>query len=86
MPEREAELVEFQCLRQEIDGRTPLAYGLVALEIAALGASIAVVDKVSDTLLGAAIIPIFLWLFWMDHASQSPQDRSMHRAGTCPAN
>ena len=70
MSEREADLVEFQRLRQEIDGRTPLAYGLVALEIAALGASISVVDRVPAALLGAAIISIFLWLFWMDHASQ----------------
>lgn len=70
MNEREIDLVEFERLRQEIDGRTNLAYGLIALEIAALGAAISVVDKVPDVLLGAAIISSYLWLFWMDHAGQ----------------
>jgi hypothetical protein len=70
MPDKAIDTVEYEQMRQEIDSRTNLAYTLIALELAALGAGISVIDKVPEVLMGAAIVSSYLWLFWMDHAGQ----------------
>jgi hypothetical protein len=64
------ELAEFDKLRSEIDNRTTLGSQIVALELTAVGASIAVADKVPDALLGLAAVTCCLWLLWLDHAVQ----------------
>lgn len=63
-------LAEFDALRSEINNRTTLAYGLIALQLAALGAGLSVIDKLPDVLLALAGVSAFLWLFWVDHAGQ----------------
>src|SRR3954451_20806531 len=64
------DLAEFDKLRQEIDNRTTLGSNVVALELTAVGASVAVADSVPDALLGLAAITCCLWLLWLDHAVQ----------------
>jgi hypothetical protein len=64
------DLAEFDKLRGEIDNRTTLGSNVVALELTAAGASIAVADKAPDALLGLAAVSCCLWLLWLDHAVQ----------------
>jgi hypothetical protein len=64
------DLAEFDKLRGEIDNRTTLGSNVVALELTAAGAAIAVADKVPDALLGLAAVTCCLWLLWLDHAVQ----------------
>lgn len=66
----DADLAEYDHLRQEIDNRTTLAYGLIAIELAALGAGLSAFDKFPEILLGLAVVSSFLWVFWMDHTGQ----------------
>jgi hypothetical protein len=66
----EADLAEFDRLREEIDNRTELSTNLILAEIAALGAAISVIEKVHDVLLGLPVLGSFLWLLWMDHTQQ----------------
>ena len=63
-------LSEFEALRSEINNRTTLAYGLIALQLAALGAGVSIINKLPDVLLALAGVSCFLWLFWVDHAGQ----------------
>jgi hypothetical protein len=64
------DLAEFDRLRTEIDNRTTLGSNVVALELTAAGAAIAVADKIPDALLGLAAVTCCLWLLWLDHAVQ----------------
>jgi hypothetical protein len=64
------DLAEYDHLRGEIDNRTTLAYGLIALQLAALGAGLSAADKLPEILLGLAMVSSFLWVFWMDHTGQ----------------
>lgn len=64
------ELREYETLRQEINNRTTISYTLVALDLAALGGGLSVVDKSRAILVGLAIISTLLWLYWTDHAAQ----------------
>jgi hypothetical protein len=61
-------LSEYDSLRSEINNRTTLAYTLISLELAAVGAGLSVITKLPDVLLGLAAVSCFLWLFWVDHA------------------
>jgi hypothetical protein len=61
-------LSEYDSLRSEINNRTTLAYTLISLELAAVGAGLSVITKLPDVLLGLAAASCFLWLFWVDHA------------------
>jgi hypothetical protein len=64
------DLVEYDHLRQEINNRTTLAYGLIALQLAALGAGLSAFERLPEILLGLAVVSSFLWVFWMDHTGQ----------------
>ncbi|WP_119729212.1 hypothetical protein [Thermomonospora amylolytica] len=66
----EVDLVEFENLRHEINNRTNLAYALITLQLAALGAGLTAIVEYPDILLGLAAVSSFLWLFWVDHAGQ----------------
>ena len=71
MPETYAsDLREYETLRQEINNRTTISYTLVALDLAALGAGLSVVDKSRAILVALAAISSLLWLYWTDHAGQ----------------
>jgi hypothetical protein len=61
-------LAEYDTMRSEINNRTTLAYALISLELAAVGAGVSVLGKLPDVLLGLAAVSSFLWLFWVDHA------------------
>jgi hypothetical protein len=65
-----ADLLEYETLRQEINNRTTISYTLVALDLAALGGGLSVVDKSRAILAGLAVISTLLWLYWTDHAFQ----------------
>ena len=65
-----ADLREYDTLRQEINNRTTIAYTLVALDLAALGGGLSIVDKSKHILVGLAAISSLLWLYWIDHAAQ----------------
>ena len=69
-PELTVNLAEFDKLRQEIDNRTTLGSQVVALELTAVGAAVAVAAAVPDALLGLAAVTCCLWLLWLDHAVQ----------------
>ena len=71
MPESSSvELREYETLRQEINNRTTISYTLVALDLAALGGGLSVVDKSKAILAALAGISALLWLYWTDHAAQ----------------
>jgi hypothetical protein len=61
---------EYEQLRTEINNRTTLAYGLIALQLAALGAGASLINKFPDVLIALAGVSCFLWYFWVDHAGQ----------------
>lgn len=63
-------LVEYQRLRDEIDNRTQIANGLVALQVTALGAGLAIFEQYPDVVVGVAVASTFLWLLWIDQARQ----------------
>lgn len=65
-----ADLREYDTLRQEINNRTTISYTLVALDLAALGGGLSVVDKSKAILAALAAISTLLWLYWTDHAAQ----------------
>ena len=67
---RSADLREYETLRQEINNRTTISYTLVALDLAALGGGLSVVDKSKAILVALAAISSLLWLYWIDHAAQ----------------
>jgi hypothetical protein len=67
---RTVHLCEYERLRNEINNRTQLSSGLVALQLAALGAGLSVLDKLPDVVLVLAAVSSFLWLLWIDHTSQ----------------
>jgi hypothetical protein len=72
MDDKELEVIlkEFEILRSEVNSRTTLAYGLITLQLAALGTGISFIGKFPDVLLGLAAVSCFLWLYWVDHAGQ----------------
>jgi hypothetical protein len=67
---RTVHLCEYEQLRNEINNRTQLSAGLVALQLAALGAGLSILDKLPDIVVALAAISSFLWLLWIDHTSQ----------------
>jgi hypothetical protein len=67
---RTIQLCEYEQLRNEINNRTQLSAGLVALQLAALGAGLSVLDKLPDAVVALAAVSSFLWLLWIDHTSQ----------------
>ena len=71
MAERhDADLLEFERLRTEIDGRTQLAFGLVTLEVTALGAGLSVFERFPDVVVGLAVVSSILWTLYLDHSGQ----------------
>jgi hypothetical protein len=63
-------LCEYEQLRNEINNRTQLSGGLVALQLAALGAGLSVLDKFPEAVVALATVSSFLWLLWIGHTSQ----------------
>jgi hypothetical protein len=63
-------LKEFQLLREELVTRTNLAYALIAVDLTVLGAGLTVFQALPPAALGLAAVSSFLWLIFMDHASQ----------------
>jgi len=61
---------ELAALRQEITSHFTLSSTLVAVELAALGAGLSVLDSSTHILAGLAAISSFLWLLWLDHSGQ----------------
>lgn len=61
---------ELQTLRQEITSHFTLSTTLIALELAAFGSSLSLVDKSTHVLAVLAVISSFLWLLWIDHSTQ----------------
>lgn len=66
----DAHLREYETLRQEINNRTTIAYTLVALDLAALGGGLSIVNKSKAILVALAAISSVLWLYWIDHGAQ----------------
>jgi hypothetical protein len=66
----DAHLREYETLRQEINNRTTISYTLIALDLAALGGGLSVVNKSKAILVALAAISSLLWLYWTDHAAQ----------------
>jgi len=66
----DADLLEFERLRTEIDGRTQLAFGLVTLEVTALGAGLSVFERFPDVVVGLAVVSSILWTLYLDHSGQ----------------
>ena len=53
-----------------INNRTTISYTLVALDLAALGGGLSIVNKSKAILVALAAISSVLWLYWIDHAAQ----------------
>jgi len=66
----DAHLREYETLRQEINNRTTISYTLIALDLAALGGGLSIVNKSKAILVALAAISSVLWLYWIDHAAQ----------------
>lgn len=66
----QADLAEFQKLRDEITTRMQLVTVIVGANLTALGTGLSVFDRFPDVLLGLAAVSCFLWLLWLDHAQQ----------------
>lgn len=64
------DVAELQALRQEIASHFTLSTTLMALELAAFGSSLSLVDKSTYILPVLAVISSFLWLLWIDHSTQ----------------
>lgn len=67
---RAVDIAEFEALRQEINSRLNISYSLLAIELAALGAGISVVERFPQALTGLAIVSTLLWLFWTENSVQ----------------
>jgi hypothetical protein len=65
------DVAEVQALRQEIITRVTLASTLIALELTALAAGLAILDKSKHILIVLAAMSSFLWLLWLDHSVQT---------------
>ncbi len=63
-------LKEYEHLRYEINNRTRLSGHIVSLQLTALGAGLAIIDKYPDIVIALAAVSSFLWLLWLDHTSQ----------------
>ena len=74
---------ELHTLRQEITSHFTLSATLIALELAAFGSSLSLVDKSTHILAVLAVISSFLWLLWIDHSTQTPMSsgNSMSETG-----
>src|SRR5262249_14367241 len=68
--EQDIDLLEYERLRCEIDSRTQLAFGLVTLNITALGLGFSVIATFPDVVFGLAIISCILWMLYIDHSAQ----------------
>ena len=79
-----ADLREYETLRQEINNRTTISYTLVALDLAALGGGLSVVDKSKAVLAALAAISSLLWLYWVDHAAQVQRIATYIAIGLAP--
>jgi hypothetical protein len=64
------DVAEIQALRQEITTRVTLASAVVTLELTALVAGLALVDKLTHVLVALAAVSSFLWLQWLDQSTQ----------------
>src|SRR5215471_17255465 len=67
---RTINLTEYKQLRGEINNRTQLSAGLVALQLTALGAGIFVMKEHPAVVIALTAVSSFLWLLWIDHTSQ----------------
>jgi hypothetical protein len=63
-------LMEFEQLRDELVQRTNMSYALIALDLTALGAGLTVFQAFPAIVIGLAVVTSFLWLIYIDHASQ----------------
>jgi hypothetical protein len=70
LDELEVYLKEYERLRAEIDNRALLQHGILAAGAAAAGATLSVVDKTPEALLGLGLLLTYLWLMWLDHGLQ----------------
>jgi hypothetical protein len=63
-----ADIAEFEALRAEINTRFTILFTLIALDLAALGGGLTIVDKNTYVLAGLAAISGVLWLYWTDNS------------------
>lgn len=63
-----ADIAEFEALRAEINTRFTMLFTLIALDLAALGGGLTIVDKNTYVLAGLAAISGVLWLYWTDNS------------------
>jgi hypothetical protein len=66
----EVDLAEYDRLRQEVDNRTQIAFGLVGIELTALGVGLASAGTLPEVIIGLAVVSAFLWMLWVDQAGQ----------------
>lgn len=66
----DVDLLEFERLRCEIDSRTQLAFGLVTLNITAIGAGFSLLAAFPDVVFGLSIVSCILWMLYVDHSAQ----------------
>jgi hypothetical protein len=66
----EIDLAEYDRLRQEVDNRTQIAFGLVGIELTALGVGLASAGALPEVIIGLAVVSAFLWMLWVDQAGQ----------------
>jgi hypothetical protein len=64
------DLEEFRQLRAEINNRTTLGNQIFSYTVLAIGAGLAVFDKMPDILLGLSLLSCWFWLLWLDHTGQ----------------
>jgi hypothetical protein len=69
-PGVDADLVEYDRLRQEVDNRTQIAYGLVGLDLTALGLGLAASGSLPEVIIGLAVVSAFLWMLWVNNVGQ----------------
>lgn len=62
---------ELHELRHEITTHFTLSNALVAVELAACGTGISVLNRSAFFLAGLALISSFLWVLWIDHSLQT---------------
>lgn len=65
------DVAEYEQLRGEIDNRSRLANALVAVDLTALGLALASIASFPDAAIGIAAASTFLWMLWIDQASQT---------------
>jgi hypothetical protein len=63
-------LMEYEQLRDELVQRTNMSYALIALDLTVLGVGLTVFQTFPEIVIALAVVASFLWLLYIDHASQ----------------